>query len=220
VRRLQLRNLVVPVVADFGGPSAIRAVGKWLTERTMTVTAFYVSNVEQYLFRDSDAASRFYGNVTALPLDTTSRFIRSVPPVAGPLTRFVPGVNGRLPAGAGISFTFIRDSMGVRTTQTTRDSAGVQITRTTVDSSGARTGSGYTMTRDSIATILQSRRDSINRASSTWQIAGGSVTRVVMGGGLLTSGVASMQATLKAHFAGELKSYNAIIEMTRVSGWR
>jgi hypothetical protein len=40
-------------------------------------------------------------------------------------------------------------------------------------------------------------------------------------GGSLTSGIASIQRTLRAHFAGELKGgYNAIIEMTKVSGWK
>jgi len=39
-------------------------------------------------------------------------------------------------------------------------------------------------------------------------------------GGLLTSGLASMKGTLDAFFLGELKSYNAVIEMTKVSGWR
>jgi hypothetical protein len=29
-----------------------------------------------------------------------------------------------------------------------------------------------------------------------------------------------MDATLKAFFLGELKSYNAIIDMTRTSGWK
>ena len=80
---MQLRNLIVPVVGDFGGPSAIRSVGEWLRNREMTVTAFYVSNVEQYLFRESGSWERFYGNVSSLPLDSTSNFIRSVPRTSG-----------------------------------------------------------------------------------------------------------------------------------------
>lgn len=42
-----------------------------------TITAFYVSNVEQYLFRADDEAVRFYKNVATLPIDSTSMFIRS-----------------------------------------------------------------------------------------------------------------------------------------------
>src|SRR5262245_31808622 len=49
VKDLESRNLVVPVVGDFGGQKAIRAVGRYLTDRGGIVSAFYVSNVEQYL---------------------------------------------------------------------------------------------------------------------------------------------------------------------------
>ena len=49
----------------------------------MTVTAFYVSNVEQYLFRENGASERFYANVSSLPIDSTSHFIRSVPRTSG-----------------------------------------------------------------------------------------------------------------------------------------
>jgi hypothetical protein len=66
---------------------------------------------------------------------------------------------------------------------------------------------------------MLARRDSIQRASMTVYQSSGSSTTVMMGG-LLTSGLASIQATMRAHFAGELKSYNAIIGMTKVDGWR
>ncbi|MEP6992757.1 MAG: hypothetical protein ABJA80_17610 [bacterium] len=39
--------------------------------------AFYVSNVEQYLFQQDDEAARFYENVATLPTDAASAFIRS-----------------------------------------------------------------------------------------------------------------------------------------------
>jgi hypothetical protein len=42
------------------------------------VNFFYVSNVEQYLFQQSDAWSRFYTTVSTFPLDSSSTFIRSV----------------------------------------------------------------------------------------------------------------------------------------------
>ncbi len=78
VRSLEQRNLIVPVVGDFAGPKAVRAVGAYLAAHHATVTAFYTSNVEQYLFRQDDDWRRFYENVAALPLDATSTFIRSV----------------------------------------------------------------------------------------------------------------------------------------------
>ena len=76
MRDLEGKNLLVPLTGNFGGPKAIRAVGAWLTERHATVTAFYTSNVEQYLFQDN-IWREYYANVATLPLDSTSTFIRS-----------------------------------------------------------------------------------------------------------------------------------------------
>jgi hypothetical protein len=77
VRDLERANLVVPVVGDFGGPKAIRAVGAYLNAHGATVGAFYLSNVEQYLAQDGKTDA-FCRNVAALPLDATSTFIRSM----------------------------------------------------------------------------------------------------------------------------------------------
>ncbi|MEZ5318544.1 MAG: hypothetical protein R2752_14175 [Vicinamibacterales bacterium] len=75
VKSLQERNLIVPVTGDFGGAKALRAVGTWVRDRGGVIRAFYVSNVEQYLFQDSKAHA-FYENVRTLPLDERSVFIR------------------------------------------------------------------------------------------------------------------------------------------------
>jgi hypothetical protein len=77
LRDMHMKNLIIPVVGDFGGPKALREIGKYLTERKETVTAFYLSNVEQYLFQ-SDSWLYFYRSVGTLPLDSSSTFIRSV----------------------------------------------------------------------------------------------------------------------------------------------
>lgn len=220
VRTLQLRNLIVPVVGDFGGPSAIRSVAEWLRERDMTVTAFYVSNVEQYLFRDGRASERFYSNVSALPLDSTSRFIRSVPRSS----RTMPVTLNRVRVGSApvptIAFTITRDATGNVITQTFRDSAGVTLVQTTVDSSATRRAIARDSSqKDTSLKRTLVTRDSLVVANSTWQVAAGPGMQVVMGG-LLTSGLASIQETLKSFFLGELKTYNAVIEMTKVSGWR
>ena len=82
VKGLESRNLVVPVVGDFAGPRALRAVGAYLKQRGSAVSAFYVSNVEEYLRRDG-IWQDFCDNVSALPVDDTSLFIRSVRPGAG-----------------------------------------------------------------------------------------------------------------------------------------
>ena len=76
LKALEEKNLVVPVVGDFAGPKALRAIGKYLGDRQATVTAYYTSNVEQYLFQNERWAA-FYTNVGLLPTDEGSLFIRS-----------------------------------------------------------------------------------------------------------------------------------------------
>ena len=75
IQQLEKDNLVIPIVADFAGSTGIRSVGKYLREHNATVTAFYVSNVEQYLFMN-EGWKNFYANVATLPLDSKSVFIR------------------------------------------------------------------------------------------------------------------------------------------------
>jgi hypothetical protein len=77
LRAMQERNLIVPLTGDFAGPKALRAVGAWVAAHGARVTTFYVSNVEQYLYQQGDAARRFYENVATLPIDSTSTFVRS-----------------------------------------------------------------------------------------------------------------------------------------------
>ncbi|MGB7219584.1 MAG: hypothetical protein WBD07_12345 [Vicinamibacterales bacterium] len=77
VKDLQSRNLIVPVVGDFAGPKAIRAIGRYLKDKDALVSAFYLSNVEEYLVPDG-VWREFCNNVATLPLDETSTFIRSV----------------------------------------------------------------------------------------------------------------------------------------------
>ncbi len=76
LKDLHERNLVVPLVGNFGGSKALRAIGRYLKERGATVAAFYLSNVEQYLRQDG-LWQMFCGNVASLPLDARSTFIRS-----------------------------------------------------------------------------------------------------------------------------------------------
>lgn len=77
LKALESANLVVPVVGDFGGARALRAVGRYAREHGAVVAAFYVSNVEQYLEQDGKWQA-FCGNVASMPIDRTSTFIRSV----------------------------------------------------------------------------------------------------------------------------------------------
>ena len=77
LKDMEERNLIVPLTGNFAGPRALRAVGQWARAHRATVTTFYVSNVEQYLFEQGDEAKRFFENVATLPVDSTSMFVRS-----------------------------------------------------------------------------------------------------------------------------------------------
>ena len=76
LKSLHEKNMLVPVVGNFAGPKALRAVGKYIKDHGATVAAMYLSNVEQYLRQDSIWGT-FCANVAAMPLDDKSTFIRS-----------------------------------------------------------------------------------------------------------------------------------------------
>jgi hypothetical protein len=104
VKSLQTRNLVVPVEADFGGPTALRAIGAFLRARDLRVTAFYISNVEQYLFNPRSPTApggqetnggwrAFYSNLATLPADRSTVLLRV------PRTGLRPPIRRVLPDG-------------------------------------------------------------------------------------------------------------------------
>jgi hypothetical protein len=76
IRQMHQNNLIVPIVGDFAGPKAIRAVGGYLKDHNTSVSVFYLSNVEQYL-TPLPKLQAFYANVATLPLNPASTFIRS-----------------------------------------------------------------------------------------------------------------------------------------------
>jgi hypothetical protein len=76
VRDFEHRNLLIPLVGDFSGPKAIRAIGEYARLQKAVVSTFYVSNVEEYLQRPQRLA--FCRNVASLPLTVDSTFIRAV----------------------------------------------------------------------------------------------------------------------------------------------
>ena len=76
VRGMHRKNMIIPVVGDFGGKKALAAVGDYLRKNGFTVTAYYTSNVEQYLFGGGTFAA-FVENVRKLPINEKSLFIRA-----------------------------------------------------------------------------------------------------------------------------------------------
>ena len=103
MKTFETNNLLVPVVGDFGGPKAIRTVGQYLKEQGAMVSAFYLSNVEQYLNR-SGTETAFLCNVSKLPLDESSTFIFTG---AGRYGNNGPGGGGGGGRG-GLNTTFLR----------------------------------------------------------------------------------------------------------------
>ena len=75
VKALEVRNLIVPVIGDFGGADAIRRVGDYVRARGGTVRAFYGSNVGVYL--TNDQTRQFCRNLAGLPASSNAWFIES-----------------------------------------------------------------------------------------------------------------------------------------------
>ena len=77
VRSLQIANRVVPVVGNVAGDKAVKAIGQYATDHALNVSAFYLSNVEQYLLTRDGGFDSYARNVKTLPHDSTSVIIRS-----------------------------------------------------------------------------------------------------------------------------------------------
>jgi hypothetical protein len=75
VQRMQREHRIIPLVGNFGGDHAIRKLAEHLRADQLTVSAFYVSNVEQYLLQDG-LWWKWTRNIEALPTNDESLFIR------------------------------------------------------------------------------------------------------------------------------------------------
>jgi hypothetical protein len=76
VKDLHARNLIVPIVGDFAGKKSFAAIAAWMTTNNERLSAFYTSNVEQYLYRDG-GIEQFVANVGKLPRRNQAVMIRS-----------------------------------------------------------------------------------------------------------------------------------------------
>jgi hypothetical protein len=88
LKSLQARNRVIPIVGDVSGRHAMRAIADAVARQGSHVSAFYVSNVETYLYRN-DASARFAENVSRLPHNARSVLIRSIFSMDGSSTSVV-----------------------------------------------------------------------------------------------------------------------------------
>ena len=73
VKALHTRNMIVPVVGDFGGPMAIRGIGAYVRARGGVVQTFYTSNVSVYLSKDQTRA--FCASLATLPVAPRATFV-------------------------------------------------------------------------------------------------------------------------------------------------
>ncbi len=76
LQQMQRDNRIIPLVGDFAGDRALPQLAAHLTETGLTVSSFYVSNVEQYLMGDG-VWWKWRRNIAALPTDDRSVFIRA-----------------------------------------------------------------------------------------------------------------------------------------------
>jgi hypothetical protein len=92
LRSMQARNLIVPVVGDVSGPKAMRAIATDIASRRLMLSAFYISNVEYYLFADG-RFDAYAANLRQFPHTAASTVIRSVFPSGYrlPLPQSMPG---------------------------------------------------------------------------------------------------------------------------------
>jgi hypothetical protein len=77
VKSLQAQDRVIPVVGNLAGDRALASIARLMNERGERLSAFYVSNVELYLWQDG-AFSQFMANLARLPSEPRSVVIRAV----------------------------------------------------------------------------------------------------------------------------------------------
>jgi hypothetical protein len=82
LKKLELENRLIPIVGDFAGSHAFKAVGAFLKANGLQLSTFYTSNVEFYLF-DRPGWPRYMSNLRALPVADNAIFIRSYFPTYG-----------------------------------------------------------------------------------------------------------------------------------------
>ncbi|UQA57548.1 hypothetical protein [Polyangium aurulentum] len=75
IKRMHGEGRIVPLVGNFAGDGALPALAALLRKNGLSVSTFYVSNVEQYLL-DPPVWSKWLRNVKALPAASDAVFVR------------------------------------------------------------------------------------------------------------------------------------------------
>ena len=77
VRSMEVSNRIIPVTGNVAGDRAMAAIARYIATHGFKVSAFYLSNVEQYLLTRDGGFAAYERNVDALPRDAQSVIIRS-----------------------------------------------------------------------------------------------------------------------------------------------
>jgi hypothetical protein len=75
LQTMEREHRIIPLVGDFAGDKALPGLAAFLQKESLTVSTYYVSNVEQYLL-EPKVWSKWVRNIAALPKDDSSLFIR------------------------------------------------------------------------------------------------------------------------------------------------
>jgi hypothetical protein len=67
------KNLIVPLVGDFGGTRALRMAAQYLKDHGAVLNVFYLSNVEDYI---GNVWGQYVRNIASFPMDATSVLMR------------------------------------------------------------------------------------------------------------------------------------------------
>jgi len=73
VRAMHEKNLIVPLVGDFGGSKALRMAGQYLKDHGAVLNVFYLSNVEDYI---GGVWPQYVSNIASFPMDAASVLVR------------------------------------------------------------------------------------------------------------------------------------------------
>jgi hypothetical protein len=91
MKRFESENRLIPIVGDFAGSRAFKAVATFLQRNGLRISTFYTSNVEYYLF-DGSQWRPYVSNVRGLPITDDAVFIRAYfANAAGTHPQSVPG---------------------------------------------------------------------------------------------------------------------------------
>lgn len=96
VREMHAKNLIIPLIGDFAGKKTFKKIASYLTKNQLSVSAFYVSNVESCLSQAQ--YEKFMSNLKSLPINNNSVVIRyhanhtSVQKIAVFKTHYIPNI--------------------------------------------------------------------------------------------------------------------------------